>query len=97
MHRPLSNFDTYLAPFIRYDNLSYDEVKQSLQEFIFNMNIPTRVGFQTPFTNVTLDLNVPSNIANESVIIGGEVLNATYSEFQHEMDVFQRCLCRGLH
>ena len=63
-------------------------MKQSLQEFIFNMNIPTRVGFQTPFTNVTMDLNVPSNIAGESVIIGGEVKNETYGEFQNEMDIF---------
>jgi ribonucleoside-triphosphate reductase (formate) len=83
-----ANFDTYLAPFIWYDRLSYPEVKQCLQEFIFNMNIPTRVGFQTPFTNVTLDLTVPSNIAGEHVIIGGEVRDKTYSEFQDEMDMF---------
>jgi ribonucleoside-triphosphate reductase len=83
-----SNFDTYLAPFIRYDNLSYEDVKQSLQEFIFNMNIPTRVGFQTPFTNVTLDLNVPSNIAGEFVVIGGELMDATYGDFQKELDIF---------
>jgi ribonucleoside-triphosphate reductase len=83
-----SNFDTYLAPFIRYDNLSYEEVKQCLQEFIFNMNIPTRVGFQTPFTNVTLDLNVPSNIAGEFVVIGGELMDATYGDFQKELDIF---------
>ncbi|HNW30922.1 MAG TPA: ribonucleoside triphosphate reductase, partial [Spirochaetota bacterium] len=83
-----ANFDTYLAPFIWYDKLSYDEVKQSLQEFIFNMNIPTRVGFQTPFTNVTLDLTVPSNIAGEHVIIGGEAREKTYGEFQDEMDMF---------
>ncbi len=54
-----SNFDTYLAPFVRHDNLSYEEVKQAMQEFVFNMNVPTRVGFQTPFTNLTLDLKVP--------------------------------------
>lgn len=89
-----SSFDTYLAPFIRYDNLSFDEVKQALQEFIYNMNIPTRVGFQTPFTNITLDLNVPSNIANEAVIIGGEPMNATYSEFQEELDIFNRALAQ---
>jgi anaerobic ribonucleoside-triphosphate reductase len=83
-----ANFDTYLSPFIHYDGLSYNEVKQSLQEFIFNMNIPTRVGFQTPFTNVTLDLTVPSNIAGEFVIIGGEVRDRTYGEFQNEMDLF---------
>ena len=89
-----SNFDTYLAPFIRYDNLSFDEVKQSLQEFIFNMNIPTRVGFQTPFTNVTLDLNIPSNIASEAVIIGGEAQNITYADFQYEMDVFNKAFAQ---
>jgi ribonucleoside-triphosphate reductase (formate) len=83
-----ANFDTYLAPFIWYDRLSLNEVRQCLQEFIFNMNIPTRVGFQTPFTNVTLDLTVPSNIADEHVIIGGEVCDKTYGEFQNEMDMF---------
>ncbi len=94
-----ANFDTYLAPFIRHDRLSYEEVKQSLQEFIFNMNIPTRVGFQTPFTNITLDLTVPSNIAAEHVIIGGELLEETYGDFQHEMNLFNRafaeCMCEG--
>jgi len=94
-----SNFDTYLAPFIRNDNLSYKEVKQSLQEFLFNMNVPTRVGFQTPFTNVTLDLIVPSNIAHEYVVIGGELQTQTYAEFQDEMDMFNsafaECLTEG--
>jgi len=94
-----ANFDTYLAPFIRYDHLSLEEVKQSLQEFVFNMNIPTRVGFQTPFTNVTLDLVVPSNIANESVIIGGKMQKETYGQFQKEMDIFNNafaaCLLEG--
>ena len=94
-----ANFDTYLAPFIRHDNLSYPEIKQCLQEFIFNMNIPTRVGFQTPFTNVTLDLLVPSIIADEHVIIGGEMLNSKYSEYQEEMNLFNQafteCLLEG--
>ena len=85
-----SNFDTLLAPFIRYDNLSYKEVKQALQEFIFNVNVPTRVGFQTPFTNVTIDLTVPPNLANTPVVIGGELQNETYSEFQEEMNIFNR-------
>jgi len=85
-----SNFDTFLAPFIRYDKLTYTEVKQALQEFIFNVNVPTRVGFQTPFTNVTLDLTPPKNIANQPVIIGGVAQDATYGEFQAEMDLFNR-------
>ncbi len=85
-----SNFDTLLAPFIRYDKLDYQQVKQALQEFIFNINVPTRVGFQTPFTNVTLDLNVPSFYANQGVVVGGEVLDQTYSEFQEEMDMFNK-------
>lgn len=85
-----ANFDTYLAPFIYYDKLSYKEVKQCLQEFVFNMNIPTRVGFQTPFTNVTLDLKVPSTIAEEYVVVGGEIRDKKYSEFQAEMDMFNR-------
>lgn len=80
-----SNFDTLLAPFIAYDSLNYKDVKQALQEFIFNINVPTRVGFQTPFTNLTLDLFVPSAFREEAVIIGGEPQEATYGEFQEEM------------
>ncbi|OGG42159.1 ribonucleoside triphosphate reductase [Candidatus Jorgensenbacteria bacterium RIFCSPLOWO2_01_FULL_45_25b] len=83
-----SNFDTLLAPFIRYDNLSYEEVKQSLQEFVFNMNVPTRVGFQTPFSNITLDLTPSPNFKDQSVIIGGKPKNETYADFQVEMDMF---------
>jgi len=83
-----SNFDTYLAPFIRYDGLSQKEVEQALQEFFFNMNVPTRVGFQTPFTNVTLDLKVPEFMKDEPVIIGGEVKDATYGEMEKEMEMF---------
>jgi len=85
-----SNFDTLLAPFIRYDGLGYKEVKQALQEFIFNINVPTRVGFQTPFTNVTLDIEVPTYYADQNIIIGGAVQNATYSEFQEEMNIFNQ-------
>lgn len=85
-----SNFDTLLSPFIRYDGLNYKEVKQALQEFIFNVNVPTRVGFQTPFTNITLDLTVPSIFADQPVIIGGKPQKETYKEFQKEMDLFNR-------
>lgn len=86
----ISNFDTLLAPFVRYDNLSDKEVKQALQEFVFNINIPTRVGFQTPFTNITMDLHVPSILKDQPVIIGGSEGNETYSEFQPEMDMINR-------
>ncbi len=86
----LSNFDTLLAPFIRFDNLSYKEVKQAIQEFVFNINIPTRVGFQTPFTNITMDLCVPSILKDNQVIMGGEERSEKYGEFQAEMDVLNR-------
>ena len=85
-----SNFDTLLAPFIKYDNLDYSQVKQAIQEFVFNMNVPTRVGFQTPFTNITMDLTVPSYYADQSVIVGGEYQEATYKEFQKEMDMLNK-------
>jgi ribonucleoside-triphosphate reductase len=82
-----SNFDTLLAPFIRYDGLSQAEVKQCLQEFVFNMNVPTRVGFQTPFSNITLDLTPSPNFKNQAVIIGGKPQKETYGGFQREMDM----------
>ena len=85
-----SNFDTLLAPFIRYDNLTIKEIKQALQEFIFNINVPTRVGFQTPFTNVTLDVTVPKYYADQNVIIGGKPQKETYKEFQKEMNLFNK-------
>jgi len=85
-----SNFDTYLSPFIRYDELTYDDVKQAMQEFVFNVNVPTRVGFQTPFTNVTMDLVCPETLKDERVIIGGKRMDQTYKEFQQEMDMFNR-------
>ena len=84
----LSNFDTLLAPFIRFDNLEYNDVKQAIQEFVFNINIPTRVGFQTPFTNITLDLYVPSTLKDVPVVSGGKERKETYGEFQKEMDMF---------
>jgi ribonucleoside-triphosphate reductase (formate) len=86
----VSNIDTLLSPFIRYDNLSYDSVVQALQEFMFNMNVPTRVGFQCPFTNITLDLVVPKILANEYVIIGGQTRKETYKEFQQEVNIFNK-------
>ena len=91
-----SNFDTLLAPFIRHDGLSYNEVKQGLQEFVFNVNVPTRVGFQTPFTNVTLDLQPPSTLATEPVILGGEPQNETYGDYQEEMNMFNQAFLEVL-
>lgn len=91
-----SSFDTLLAPFIRYDRLDYREVKQALQEFLFNLNVPTRVGFQTPFTNVTIDLHPPKTLADEPVIVGGEHRTETYGEFQREMDLFNRAFLEVL-
>lgn len=85
-----SNFDTYLAPFIRYENLSYEQVKQCLQEFFFNINVPTRVGFQTPFTNVTMDLEVPGFLKEQPVIIGGRLQEETYGNFQEELNIFNK-------
>ena len=85
-----SNFDTLLAPFIRFDGLNQKGVKQALQEFIFNINVPTRVGFQTPFTNVTLDLTVPEYYVDQAVIIGGEPQDVTYGDFQNEMNLFNK-------
>ena len=91
-----SNFDTLLAPFIKYDKLSYDEVKQSLQEFVFNVNVPTRVGFQTPFTNITLDLECPSYMKGQPVVIGGELQDTNYGDHQEEMNMFNRALLEVL-
>ena len=85
-----SNFDTLLAPFVRYDKLDYAQVKQAMQEFIFNLNVPTRTGFQTPFTNITMDLNVPSYYAEQNVIIGGEIQKETYKDFQKEMNMINK-------
>ncbi|MBC7286937.1 MAG: ribonucleoside triphosphate reductase [Armatimonadetes bacterium] len=85
-----SNFDTLLAPFVRADGLTYEEVKQCIQEFVFNLNVPTRVGFQTPFTNLTFDLTPSPLLANEAVIIGGEPQNTTYGDYQREMYMLNR-------
>lgn len=83
----VSSFDTLLAPFIRHDGLSVREVKQAMQEFVFNINIPTRVGFQTPFTNITLDMDMPAALKNSPVIIGGREQDSVYGDYQAEMDM----------
>jgi len=89
-----SNFDTYLAPFVWVDKLTEREVEQALQEFMFNANVPTRVGFQTPFTNITLDLTPPKDIAKDHAIVGGKPIDKKYGEFQVEMDMINRALAR---
>ncbi len=86
----MSNFDTLLAPFIRYDNLNYRQVKQSMQEFLFNCMVPTRVGFQTPFINVSLDVKVPGFLKEQAVVIGGKPQDETYADFQPEMDMLNK-------
>jgi len=85
-----SNLDTLLAPFVRYDGLSYKDVKQCIQEFLFNLNVPTRVGFQTPFTNLTFDLIVSPVYKDQPVVIGGKLQNKTYGEFQEEMNMINK-------
>lgn len=93
----MSNFDTLLAPFVLYDRLTYTEVKQALQEFLFNINIPTRVGFQTPFTNITMDLICPDMLKDSPIIWGGEYhQNVTYGEFQNEMDMINAAFAEAM-
>ena len=87
-----SSLDSYLAPFIRYDNLSRHEVKQAIQEFIYNLNVSTRSGGQTTFSNVTLDLTVSPVLKDKNVIIGGEYRDDKYGDFQKEMNVFNDVL-----
>ena len=87
----VSNLDTLMAPFIYYDNLNKDQVKQAIQEFIYNMNVPTRTGYQQPFSNCTLDFVVPKHMADKPVLIGGKRMDRTYKEFQKEMDLFDEC------
>jgi ribonucleoside-triphosphate reductase len=88
-----SSFDTYLAPFIRYDNLTYKEVKQKMQEFLYNMNVPTRVGCQAPFTNITMDLVPSGQLAEQGVIIGGKIQKEKYKDFEKEMGMLNRAFC----
>lgn len=89
-----SSFDTYLAPFVAYDKLGYAEVKQCMQEFVYNMNIPTRVGFQAPFSNLTFDLICPSHIKYNSAIVGGKPWGEyKFGDFQKEMDMINTAFC----
>ncbi len=85
-----SDIDVLLAPFIARDHLNYAQVKQAMQEFIYNLNIPTRVGFQTPFTNLTLDLVPPKHLAKLPVVIGGREQEENYGDFADEIEMFNR-------
>ncbi len=85
-----SSFDTYLAPFVRNDGLSYDDVRQHMQEFIYNLNVPSRWGTQTPFTNLTFDWVCPEDLREQVPVIGGKEMPFTYGELQEEMDMLNR-------
>lgn len=85
-----SSFDTYLAPFVKNENLSYEEVKQNVQSFIYGVNTPSRWGSQSPFTNVTFDWTVPNDLADHQAIVGGETLDFTYSDCQKEMTMINK-------
>ncbi len=89
----VSSFDTYMAPFVRYDNYTYKEVKQCIQEFVFNLSVPTRVGFQTPFVNITMDLIVSPLLKDKPVIIGGQYMKEKYADFQEEMNMINKAFC----
>jgi ribonucleoside-triphosphate reductase len=95
----ISDFDTLLAPFIRYDNLNYQQTKQIMQEFLYNCMVPTRVGFQTPFLNVSIDIKPPKSLADHPVMYGGQFQKEKYEEFQEEMNMFNRafyeCMMEG--
>ena len=92
-----SGFDTFCAPFVYYDKLEYHQVKQAIQEFIFNMNVPTRVGFQCPFSNLTMNITIPENLKHEPVIIGGEYMDKTYGDFQKESDMINKAFCEVMY
>lgn len=88
-----SSFDTYLAPFIYYDGLNYEEVKQAMQEFIFNLNVSTRTGYQPAFSNLTFDVKCPLTLENDNVVYGGEIKDKKYSDFQKEIDMINIAFC----
>lgn len=91
-----SSFDTYLAPYIRVDNLSYEEVKQHIQSFIYNLNVPSRWGTQTPFTNLTFDIVCPEDIKKDRPIIGGKEVDFCYGDLQKEMDMINRAYMENM-
>ena len=85
-----SSFDTYMAPYVRLDNLSYEQVLQGIQELIYNLNVPSRWGTQTPFTNLTFDWTCPQDLKNEKPFIGGQICDFTYGQLQKEMDMINK-------
>ncbi|ERH21563.1 anaerobic ribonucleoside-triphosphate reductase, partial [Actinomyces johnsonii F0510] len=85
-----SSFDTYMAPFVRLDDMTYDQIKQCMQELIFNLNVPSRWGTQTPFTNLTFDWTCPADLADEYPLIGDDVCDFAYGDLQAEMDLINR-------
>ncbi|MDR2082504.1 MAG: ribonucleoside triphosphate reductase [Candidatus Ancillula trichonymphae] len=85
-----SSFDTYMAPFVRLDNLNYTEVKQGIQELIYNLNVPSRWGTQTPFTNLTFDIICPEELAVQTPLVGGKMVEFTYGDLQNEMNMINR-------
>jgi len=85
-----NSLDTYLAPYVRKDGLGYRQVKQEIQQFIYNLNISSRWGGQTPFTNITFDLTVPNDLRDQPAVFGGKLLDETYAEFQDEMNLINR-------
>ncbi len=85
-----TSFDTYLAPFVRTDNLSYEETKHCIESFVYGLNIPSRWGTQAPFCNITIDWNVPDDMKDQPAIVGGELMDFTYGDCQHEMDIINK-------
>lgn len=91
-----SSFDTYLAPFVHYDQLQYSELKRLMKSFIFEVNMPMRIGGQSPFSNVTFDLTCPSTLSGLPVVIGGKMMDKTYGEFQTEMDMVNKAFVEAM-
>lgn len=91
-----SSFDTYLAPYVKLDNLTYDQVFQGIQEFVYNLNVPSRWGTQTPFTNLTLDWICPEDLRDEKPLIGGKHVDFTYGELQKEMDIINKAFIEAM-
>lgn len=85
-----SSFDTYMAPFVRNDDMTYRQVKQCIQELVYNLNVPSRWGTQTPFTNLTFDWTCPEDLKDEHPIVGEQVMDYTYGDLQEEMDIINR-------